>query len=166
MNNIINDKKYSPFSEGMYFLFPLLFSQLVAIHIAIGIPPHVFFGLGIIFFYSSISKKHIIPIALFFLFLIASSFADSSIKQAIQISIEFFYGYLIARFFALRYSSYQLKIFFKNCILIWTFIIILFLFDFYFFGAVVNGLFENLGLASVLNWDLELSVAVSSALLF
>ena len=115
MNNGFLENKLSPYKEGMYLLFPLLFSQLIAVHVAIGFSPHILFGLGIIYFYGSINRNHLLIIITITFFLLISAFSDSAFKQAIQISIELIYGYLIANFFISRYSTHQLRIFFKNC---------------------------------------------------
>lgn len=142
MSNLKLYANKNPLSEGMYLLFPFLFCQLIAIHVVIGFSPHVLFGLGVIYFYGSIIKRHIPSLFLFIIFLVISSFADNAIKQAIQISIEMIYGYLIANFFANRYSRIQLMIFFRNLLVIWFLIICLFLIDYYFTGAFLNKFFE------------------------
>ena len=142
MNNSNSYMNFSPYREGMYILLPLMFCQFVSIHTVIGFSPHIIFGLGIIYFYGSIIKSHILPLSLFILFLIASSFIDGAIKQAIQISIEMMYGYLIAHFFVYRYSKWQLLNFFKNLLVIWFVLVAIFLFDYYFFYSTLNQIFE------------------------
>lgn len=144
MNNAFLENKLSPYKEGMYFLFPLLFSQLIAVHVAIGFSPHILFGLGIIYFYGSINRNHLLIIITITFFLLISAFSDSAFKQAIQISIELIYGYLIANFFISRYSMHQLRIFFKNCLLIWAILIFIFFIDYYYTGSFLNKIFQYL----------------------
>lgn len=124
----------------MYFLLPLLFSQFIVLHKFIAFPPHYFFILFLIPMLPTVKKNVIAPFLAMIFFLLMSSWVDNAFREAIQIALEMAFGYVIARFFILKYSYLRVQEFFKRTLYVWAGIVIFYMCDFYFFGGILNGL--------------------------
>lgn len=124
----------------MYILFPLLFSQIIVLHALIAFPPHYFFILFLIPILPTVKKNVIAPFLGIIFFLLMSSLVDNAFREAIQIALEMAFGYVIARFFIVRYNHFRLQEFFKHTLCVWAGIVIFYMCDFYFLGGIFNGL--------------------------
>ncbi len=132
----------------LYFFFPLLFSQIVALHQMISFPPHYFFILFLVFLLPRVSKRVILPFLLIALFLIWSSVMDSAYREAFQMLLEMAFGYVIARIFLTCFDYQALREFFKKTLCVWSVIVLLYMLDFYYLGGGLNSV------SSVLtNWE-------------
>ena len=132
----------------MHFLFPLLFSQIIALHQLIAFPPHYFFIVFLVSILPTVKKSILAPFLTIVIFLLMSSLADNAYREAFQILLEMVFGYVIARFFIERYSSQRMQDFFKRILCIWAAIVVFYICDFYFFGRTLNG-FSQL----ITNWE-------------
>ena len=128
----------------MHFLLPLLFSQLIVLHKLIAFPPHYFFILFLIPILPTVKKDVIAPFLGIVFFLLMSSWVDNAFREATQIALELAFGYVIARFFIVRYDHFRLQQFFKHILCVWAGIVIFYMCDFYYLGGVVNGLSQLL----------------------
>lgn len=125
--------------DVMYLLLPLLFSQIIVLHKMISFPPHYFFILFLIPLLPALKKNSIASFVAIYFFLLMSAWADNAFREASQIAVEMAFGYIIAQFFIRRYSHFRLQVFFKRTLYLWAGIIIIYMCDFYFFDATLNG---------------------------